>query len=958
MRHFTYLLILLFAGTGLLNLHAQPTYFKVKIENVGQAFSFTQSGVFNTPVGAMNPAPLFPGETYEFSFDAAPGSYLSFATMFVQSNDLFYAPDEAGIALYDGSGNPVEGDLTDQLQLWDAGTEINQPPGEGADQAPGQSGPNTGAADPDNTVRLVNDGYTYPMNSEVIRFTLSHNGGTSFTASIENVSTPNTLTLSDGSTVAVPLAPGAFVVHSAPAPLFTAGEMDRGEGLEGIAEDGNPMLMHETLSTQTGITSVLAPGVFVVHSDDDPLFTVGEMDRGEGLEAIAEDGNPGMLANALRLSTTSTGGAFAVPVGGSGPAPALPGDAYEFVVASGPSGKLSFATMFVQSNDLFFAPDGMGIPLFDGGMPINGDVTAQIELWDAGTEANEVPGVGPNQAPRQSGPDTGAADPDNTVRLVNDGYMYPMNASVIKVTVTPIESIRFTVRVENVSDASTLDIGGGETVPVPMAPGVWALHSSPAPLFTVGEPDRGYGLEAIAEDGDPSMLNMILGGKMGTPSGAFNTPVGASGPGPLFPGEAYEFDIVAAPGMNLSLATMFVQSNDLFYAPGEMGVPLFDENGYPVSGDVTHYFDLWDPGTEENEQPGVGMNQAPRQSGPNTGAMDSDNTVRLVNDIYTYPADESVLKVTIQPESARLQIIHAAESQTVQVRVNGQMLDGVVAYQTATPYLELPAETPLEIELIPVGGPTPADQVETFDLQLSAGQTYVAAVYGTFDDSDDLPVEVALLSPAFETADAGSVALSAFSGATDVVTIDVNEGGSPIFTDVAYGTFADYLDFPAAAYAIQIDAAGDDLGTYESSFGFWSGRSAVIFTTGSHESGSFQPWVALDNGGTYPLFATGNLINDSEQLNLTSGTDQFEALSLFPNPAYDQVTLRYQLAARSNVSIRLINSNGQVLRNVFEGVSEEGFYQIEENLSNLPKGLYWYSITTNEETKVVKLILQ
>ena len=71
--------------------------------------------------------------------------------------------------------------------------------------------------------------------------------------------------------------------------------------------------------------------------------------------------------------------------------------------------------------------------------------------------------------------------------------------------------------------------------------------------------------------------------------------------------------------MNLSFATMFVPSNDLFFAPDENGIPLFDETGMPKAGDATQYLMLWDAGTEENQEPGVGANQAQRQSGPNTG---------------------------------------------------------------------------------------------------------------------------------------------------------------------------------------------------------------------------------------------------------------------------------------------------------------------------------------------------
>jgi hypothetical protein len=60
-----------------------------------------------------------PGSAYEFSFTAEPGTRLSFATMFVQSNDLFYAPSSSGIPLLDSSGNPTSGDITDLVMLWE-----------------------------------------------------------------------------------------------------------------------------------------------------------------------------------------------------------------------------------------------------------------------------------------------------------------------------------------------------------------------------------------------------------------------------------------------------------------------------------------------------------------------------------------------------------------------------------------------------------------------------------------------------------------------------------------------------------------------------------------------------------------------------------------------------------------------------------------------------------------------
>jgi hypothetical protein len=114
----------------------------------------------------VNKRPLLPGHTYTVEIEAEAGQNLTFATMFVQSNDWFFSPGGAGIPLFDADGTPISGDITSLVTLWDAGTEIDQTPGTGADQAPRQAGPDTGAHDPDFSIRLV-DGYSVADYVEV-----------------------------------------------------------------------------------------------------------------------------------------------------------------------------------------------------------------------------------------------------------------------------------------------------------------------------------------------------------------------------------------------------------------------------------------------------------------------------------------------------------------------------------------------------------------------------------------------------------------------------------------------------------------------------------------------------------------------------------------------------------------------------------------------------------------------
>lgn len=216
----------------------------------------------------------------------------------------------------------------------------------------------------------------------------SNGNGTHFVVRIENVSTPETLKTSasgDAAEQPVPLSPGAYAVHTEPEPIFTAGEPARGNGLEEIAEDGKPKKLAESLG---------------------------------GNKSVKQSG------------------AFTTPVDADEAGPLTPGNAYEFEVEASPGDRLSFATMFIPSNDLFYSPNDRGHALFDGEDPLSGDITLGVALWNAGTEVNEEPGVGPDQVQRQPEPDHGETE-DGVVQLISevgDGYEYPATSEVIAVT--------------------------------------------------------------------------------------------------------------------------------------------------------------------------------------------------------------------------------------------------------------------------------------------------------------------------------------------------------------------------------------------------------------------------------------------------------------------------------------------------------------------------------------------
>ncbi len=393
--------------------------FTITIENTLPAFRFLASGATGF---------LQPGDSETFTFNAGRGTYLSFATMLVQTNDLFYAPEDTGIRLYDDNGVALTGDVTAQVLLWDAGTEVNEAPGTGPNQAPRQSGPDTGADENGVvlTIDEVNDGYTYPAVAENIRLSISHDGGTEFTVTLENISA--------NSSLPSPLAPGVWAIHSIQEKLFTDNAA-ADEGLEDIAEDGNNAVSLENLTTNTGYTSPLAPGVYAIHEAGVyPIFEENETDLGLGLEALAEDGDPAPLnASLANFSGVTAYGIFNTPEGATQPGVLPPGQSYSFTFEAEEGDYLSLATMLVHTNDLFYGFGEGGITLFNNGVAISGDISGNLDLWDAGTEVNEYPGAGNNQ-PARGGGNSGPSE-GGSVQIVNDGFLYPTVADAIKITI-------------------------------------------------------------------------------------------------------------------------------------------------------------------------------------------------------------------------------------------------------------------------------------------------------------------------------------------------------------------------------------------------------------------------------------------------------------------------------------------------------------------------------------------
>ena len=376
----------------------------IKFENTVATKNYVQSGSF---------AGVNPGQTTSFTFHAAKGQRLMLAAMYSNSNDLFFAPENPGIELFDDSGVPYTGVIANAVKLWDNGTRVNEQPG------PNVNHPGVAQA---GVVTEVNgtdsEGHNYPAASSLFQVSLTFDAVQSlFTCTIANLSngTANETPFSGGVFVVSNLLDGDLVMDK---PFFRV-DQKSGVELTKLAEAGDVNPLKSLVASQTGIITTLHGAIVVIYTGNtNPIYQLGEKDAQLGLAALAQRGDPAPLRTSLEkvpqvrkiYTITDT---------------VLPGKSMECTYEAAANEKVAFATMFGYSNDWFFA----------NGAELNaltkGEVTSKTVLLDDGTAVSQYPGAG--NAQNVFG---GTLMPeDKAISAVGNTYPVPTVDEMVKITI-------------------------------------------------------------------------------------------------------------------------------------------------------------------------------------------------------------------------------------------------------------------------------------------------------------------------------------------------------------------------------------------------------------------------------------------------------------------------------------------------------------------------------------------
>jgi hypothetical protein len=223
-------------------------------------------------------------------------------------------------------------------------------------------------------------------------------------------------------------------------------------------------------------------------------------------------------------------------------------------------------------------------------------------------------------------------------------------------------------------------------------------------------------------------------------------------------------------------------------------------------------------------------------------------------------------------QTARLQVIHNAADPgavSVDIYLNGGLLLDNFGFRDATPYIDAPAGTPINIGVAGPNSTSAADTIKNFNVTLTANETYVAIANGVLDpnsfasnpDGRSTAFTLLVKAMARENGTSSDVDFFVLHGSTDAPTVDVlARRVATLVDDAAYGDITNYITVPAASYILDVTPGSDNstiVASFEADLSGLGGGAAVVFASG------FLDPSANQNGEAFGIFAalpTGDVV--------------------------------------------------------------------------------------------------
>lgn len=324
---------------------------------------------------------------------------------------------------------------------------------------------------------------------------------------------------------------------------------------------------------------------------------------------------------------------------------------------------------------------------------------------------------------------------------------------------------------------------------------------------------------------------------------------------------------------------------------------------------------------------------------------------------------------------ARAQVVHnSADPAAALVDVYVNTGSAVVkldnfAFRTATPFIDLPSATPIQIVVAPSSSSSINEGIATFTATLNAGATYHIVANGVLNptnfaanpDGVSTAFNLLIKEGGKESAFTSDAAIfRVLHGASDAPKVGINVNGATLLNELGYTAFSDNFSVPSQEYKIDVTPAGQPtniLATYYANLDALNSSASLVIASGflnpaQNQSGAaFGVFAVQTDGVVVPLPATPTATRNA----LDNANN---ALLVYPNPANGSAQIQYNLDHSASLSIQLMDLSGKTLyRNTTDKLIA-GTHTFTLPVSNVKPGMYLISVSSDTTRATQRIVVK
>jgi len=317
--------------------------------------------------------------------------------------------------------------------------------------------------------------------------------------------------------------------------------------------------------------------------------------------------------------------------------------------------------------------------------------------------------------------------------------------------------------------------------------------------------------------------------------------------------------------------------------------------------------------------------------------------------------------LTLPLETAGFQLLQncadpAADS--LDVYINGELAYPKLGFRNATPALLLKAHATYAIGIAPKNSTSYSQAFWKDTFNFPRDTFFIATATGLLSQTGfaanpqgiSTAFKVLIKVPAeFEASAQNNFDFFLINGVTDAPPLNlVPTDGPLLLSNVDYAEQSGYVSLPAEFYTLNVqDTSGNTLASGFANFISFPSQSGVLLTSGFLHPSANNNGAAL---GLYMVPLSGGSFIPLFNATAVNSIATCTGLQIFPNPAFNQLQLLFNLPQSETASLQITDINGQVVKQVITNEVLTGEQKISVDISNLSGGLYFSRLITSSGT--------